>query len=332
MKERYRNMMMQIELSEEARTAIENGLSSREEKSTRTRKLPLRLMIAAACICAAMATGVAFAGAGDSVVEQENILSTQEESSYEMSAYLRNRDTADLGSQLRKQLSAGNIGGAFYSREEIEEYLGFSLISAPELEAAGINEGLATDFEYGFDIRPELAVAPDARYVITGENLDGSAAEGVPDVVKVSGHRIMRNAEVYIEARILVNQNEDMEYAYVLTGEQYEPTLLPHHEIIFNPDDYTDYEVITTDYYSAEKKFTSYQHNMENGDVATIVHVINVEMDGTNGFTDYHGYFIHDGILYSVYPYAIYDPHLSFPMHDYDMLTVLREVLDSFGK
>lgn len=329
MKQRYNDMMTQIELSEKTRTAIENRLTEQNTQHSAGKKLPLRLMVAAACICAAMAAGVVFAESR-AVVDAEVNVSTQDEASYTMSAYLRSRDTDRFGAELQEQLSTGNVSGAFYSREDIEKYLGFSLISAPELEAAGINEGLATDFGYGFDIRPELAAAPDARYVVTGENIDGSAAEGTPDVVKISGHRIMRNAEVYIEARILVNQNEDMEYAYVLTGEQYEPELLPHHEIIFNPDDYTDYEVITTDYYSAEKKFTIYQYNMENGDVATIVHVINVEMDGTNGFTDYHGYFIHDGILYSVYPYAVYDPDLSFPMNDYDMLTVLREVLDSF--
>ena len=47
-------------------------------------------------------------------------------------------------------------------------------------------------------------------------------------------------------------------------------------------------------------------------------------------YLEYMGYFIQDGILYSVKPYAVYDPNLSFPMNDYDCLTVLYEVLDLF--
>ena len=59
MKERYRNMMEQITLSEDSRSVIEQELS----KNSRTRKFgPLRMGLVAACVCIVLMGGVFAAG------------------------------------------------------------------------------------------------------------------------------------------------------------------------------------------------------------------------------------------------------------------------------
>jgi len=326
--ERYNEMIGQLELSENAWNKIENHLDSGNCRTSRSNRKTVRILIAAACIFAAMMACTALARE-QTVVSTVSILSGQDAASYSVSANLKQYSPDRLGNGLQNDLVAGEINRVFYDRQELEDYLGFQLVSSPELEAAGINEGLATDFEYGFDLYPELTIAPDARYVVTGTMMDGTTAEGTPEVLIITSHRVMRNSDVYITAQIILSEIEKGD-TVTLSGESFEPVLLPYHELIINPDNPLDYEVSTTDYVSAEKKFFSYQYTMDCGDVATIMEISDVEMDGLAGFTQYTGYFVRDGILYSIKPYSVYDPNLSFPMNDYDMLTVLKDVLDSF--
>ena len=47
------------------------------------------------------------------------------------------------------------------------------------------------------------------------------------------------------------------------------------------------------------------------------------------GFKEFIAYFVQDGILYSVRPYAVYDPDKTFPNINGDELKVLYQILDS---
>ena len=62
---------------------------------------------------------------------------------------------------------------------------------------------------------------------------------------------------------------------------------------------------------------------MENGAEAALVTMRQPDMD-TGG--EHVGYFVYDGILYRVWPYAVNDPDQETP----DMLNVLCRVLDAF--
>lgn len=333
MKERYRKMMEQVALSDEAKARIAAELSG-EKKAAR--RAPLRIVLAAACVCLALAVGaLAVAGLpGVWLGEQE---STVESSSYRVQAELGEWNIETMGQQLREDLAADSLRRTFDDRKSLEDYIGVSLIRSPLLEEAGIVEDLEESIEHGWDIRPELCVDPDARYVLTGTTMDGEEMSGTPEVLKVTAHRVVENAEVYLDARIVTDSADAQALQEGLMGEEFSP--LPHiwSDFVRDENGYfvTDkkgrpkLEVI--EYSTAEKTFDGIEHKMANGITATIVVVCDVEWDGSRGFQEYIGYFVSDGILYTIRPYAIYDPHQSFPMNDYDMLKVLKTVLDSFS-
>lgn len=330
MSEHYRNIMKQIELSDEARENFKKNLYL--EKNTRFRKnYTLRGALIAACICIfAIAAVIGVSAANEPIdVSIVNEVSSVSESSFDVSAILEPR-TEDFSKELLADIEAGKVEKAFYSKDELEEYLGFSIISSPALEAAGINENLARDFEYNVNVPPELKIDINARYIVTGTMLDGSAVTGNPEVIKITAHRIMRNAEVYITAQFLTDYADAEGSEPILAGESFLPYEMIDHEFIINPEDPSDYEVISTRYKTAAKSFTEKKYEMKNGNEATALTVRDIEKDNLMGFRQYRGYFVEDNILYSINPYAIYDPSRSFPMYDYDMLVVLKDVLDSF--
>lgn len=159
-------------------------------------------------------------------------------------------------------------------RAELEEYLGFSLIHSETLESAPINEHLERYFAFNWNLRPELALAPDARYVLTGMSYDGAEMAGFPEVLKISVHRVVENYDVYIDARIITVETPD-------------PFL---------------------------------ERAKEAG----------VPTEGS-GSLEFIAYFVHDGILYSVRPYGIYDNTIPGNYVNGRELTILKHILDSFA-
>lgn len=338
MKEQYRNMMDQMKLSEAGRTAIEQNLTT-SGKLRRTN--PLRLGLAAACVCIVLIGGV-FAAGRLARVEMNDPQSGADHSEYNVSIDLTQEERV-FSDRLVSDLNNGTLQRAFMDRSELEDYLGFPLIRSEMLESAPINEYLEEDFTHNWDLRPELAVAPDARYVLTGMSYNGKEMKGFPEVLKISTHRVVENFEVYIDARIITGS---VDGEIDLMGEEFEPEPLLDHKLLVDENGYLILDengnaiMETTQYESAEKIFYSETYLMANGTQATIVTIETVEPwvleqreKGYNvmGACDYIAYFVHDGILYSVMPYAIYDNTIPGNYVNGHALMILYHVLDSFA-
>ena len=331
MKERYQNMMAQISLNEEARGRIADELA---QGGRARRKVSSRPILAAACVCLALVGG-AFAANGLYGVQVGRQQSSVEESSYRVQAEFGCWEIETMGEQLREDLKADSLQRSFADRESLEDYLGVFLIHSAALEESGIVEDLEVSIKYGWDVRPELTADPNVRYVLTGTTVDGEEMNGTPEVLKVTSHRVMENAEVFIDARIVTDRADPETVSGGLAGETFAPRKEIWVEFVRDEDgkilEDENGPLTKIDYYTtAEKEFTAEEYEMANGLTATIITAADVLLDGSTSFREYFGYFISDGILYTVYPYAIYDPSLSFPMLDSDMLIVLETVLDSF--
>lgn len=341
MKERYQNMMEQVKLSEAGRNAIAQRLT---ERATRARKNPLQWGLAAACVCVVLMGGVFAAGQFAKVLVSEP-QSGIDHSEYQVSVDLQEEGEKAFSAVLRNDLENGALQRAFTDRTALEEYLGFALVHSELLETAGINEHLERDFAYNWNLRPELAVAPDARYVLTATTYDGEEMRGVPEVLKISTHRVVENYTVYLDARIVTG---NVEGQIDLIGEEFAPEPLLDHQLLVDENGYLildeNGEAImqTTQYKSAEKIFHSESYMMANGIEATIVIVetpnptlqraeeAGLPTEGS-GFCDYIGYFVYDGILYSVRPYGIYGNTIPGNYTNDHSLTILYHVLDSFA-
>ena len=341
MKERYRNMMEQMKLSENGRAAIEKKLST---TSKTCRYTPLRTGLAAACVCLVLMGGV-FAAGQLAKVRMGNEQSDVDHSEYQVSVDLTQEDEKAFSEAIISDLTNGTLQRAFMDRTELEEYLGFSLIRSEMLETAPINGHLERDFEYGWNLRPELAVAPDARYVLTATTCDGTETTGIPEVLKISMHRVVENFTVYIDARIITGSVEGQ---IDLIGEEFEPDPLLDHKLLVDENGYLILDengnaiMETVQYESAEKIFSYESYVMENGLEAIIVTIetpdpslerakeLGIPTEG-HGFREYIGYFIHDGILYSVMPYSIYDNTIPGNYVNGHELTILKHILDSFA-
>lgn len=341
MKERYRNMMEQMKLSENSRVAIEEKLNT----ATKTiRYTPLRIGLAAACVCLVLMGGV-FAAGQLAKVRMGSEQSDVDHSEFQVSVNLTQEDEKSFSEALACDLENGTLQRAFMDRAELEEYLGFSLIRSEMLENASINEHLERDFEYGWNLRPELAVAPDARYVLTATTYDNTEIDKFPEVLKISMHRVVENFTVYIDARIITSSVDGQ---IDLMGEEFEPEPLLDHKLLVDENGYLILDengnaiMETIQYKSAEKIFTSESYPMANGIEATIITIetpdpalerakeLGIPTEG-HGFRDYIAYFVHDGILYSVMPYGIYDNTIPGNYVNERGLTILKHILDSFA-
>lgn len=355
MKERYRTMMEQMELSENIRTAIEESLA----KNSKVRRNNfLRIALAAACICLILTGGVFAAGQLARVFISQS-QSSEEHSEFHVSIDPLLYDKNALQQQPDKQFSTSGcfsdkltndlendtLQRAFMDRAELEEYLGFSLIHSETLESASINEHLEQDFAYNWNLRPELAVAPDARYVLTATTYDNAEMTGFPEVLKITMHRVVENFEVYMDARIVTGSVDGQ---IELIGEEFEPEPLLDHKLLVDENGYLILDehgnaiMETVQYESAEKIFSYESYVMANGLEAIIVTIetpdptlerakeAGIHTEG-HGFRDYIGYFVHNDILYSIMPYAIYDNTIPGNYVNGTELTILKHILDSFA-
>ncbi len=334
-------MMEQVRLSEEGRTAIEQRLT---ERATRARKNPLQWGLAAACVCLVLMGGVFAAGQLAKILVSEP-QSGVDHSEYQVSVDLKQEEEKAFSTVLMSDFENGTLQRAFTDRTALEEYLGFALIHSEVLETAGINEHLEQNFAYNWNLRPELAVAPDARYVLTATTYDGEEMRGIPEVLKISTHRVVENYTVYIDARIIAG---DVDGQIDLLGEEFAPEPLLDHQLLVDEngclvlDENGEAIMQTTQYKSAEKIFHSESYVMANGIEATIVTAetpdpalqrakeAGIPTEG-RGDCDYIGYFVHDGILYSVRPEGIYDNTIPGNYTNDHSLTILYHILDSFA-
>lgn len=284
-------------------------------------------------------------------VDMANEQSSDASASYSVRAVLRQYELSELGAQLQSDLAAGTLRRVFNDKSELEAYLGLELADASELEAAGIVGDLAEAFEYGFYLRPELAADTTARYILSATGLDGTETTAEPQILKISCHRVVDNTEIYIDARIVLGNVSMEELEEGLLGENFKPESRVSAEVAregngqsVSPqinDEFGEIVVNTTHYKSADRAFTSDFYAMANGLEATVITAENIEsgwsgdgdaLPGSNAHREYAGCFVHDGLLYTVRPYAIYDTALDFPMHDSDCLIVLQHVLDMFSE
>lgn len=257
---------------------------------------------------------------------------SQEASSYEVVVALNQHKISEFSEQLQADIVSGRVERAFDTRAELEAYLGLTLVVAPELEAAESVADLAESYEHNFEIiRPQYKFAPEARYVVTGVDQRGNITSQ-PEIIKVSIHRVIRNTECYIDA-LIQTEYADMNGAEVTVWAESFPTLSGiHHNSWF--DDNGEYHVEPIHFKSALKDFAIAEFEMENGCIATIVTATDVcpvcLNEKCDGFREYRGHFITDGVLYSVLPLGIADPTQSLPMQDSDCLSVLKSVLTMF--
>lgn len=336
MKNRYRGMMEQVTMSEQGRAELLHklGETGGAQRGHRT----LRTVLAAACACLVLVGG-AFAAEHLAGVWLGQVESGEDHSSYQVKADFGQWKLEHLGERLQSDLESGSLRRTFEDKAELEEYLGIELIHSAALESAGIVEDLEAAFQFGFNLRPELATDPNARYVLTGTTVDGEVTDGIPEVLNVSAHRVMENSQIYIDARIVTEQADSVRLEEGLLGEFFEAEPLIDHILSLDEMGRPSWETIH--YTSAEKIITSEPYVMDNGTEATIVTVETVDQwvereketgrpfEG-QGARDYIGYFVKDGVLYSVRPYGVDDPNQSFPNLDSDMLTVLMRVLNTF--
>lgn len=340
MKEQYNRMISQMELSGQARRTI------LAERRPARRKRPLRLALAAACV-GVLLLGTVMAGQQLLGVELGENSSGEASSSYRVEAQLYRRPIAEFSPQLQADMDAGTIRQVFDDRAELEEYLGISLIRASALEGAPLVSRLWEDIRlWNWDLRPELGIDPGARYILTGTDLEGNPMARDPEVLKVTIHRVMENSQVFLDARIVTEHADPEKAAAGLPGEKFAPEKLLDHQLLVDEegnlllDESGQSQVEVTEYVSAKKSFSSDSYAMDNGDTAAVITIETIErwMEGKEegkdyfggGFTEYVGYFVHGGILYTVYPYAIEDPAHPYPVNDYDMEKVLKTVLDTF--
>lgn len=331
----YRTMMEEVTLSPAARSAIAEKLAQTVPAGKSGKRI-LHTAIAAACLCILLPLTALGAALLLKTVTLGKQTSTKEESFYKVEAGTVLHSLDSFSDALRADLEQGTLQRVFNDKDKLEAYLGFSLIPSAVLEEAGIVETLSESFRYGWDLIPELAVDTSARYILSAEDLEGNENYTDPDVLKVSGHRVVHNMEIYLEAWIITDLAGESALEAGISGERFSP--VTSHYLEFPRDEAGNFildengnpTVVMRQHTSAEHTFLSETYPMSNGCTATIITVQEVDHDGSGGFREYMGYFLSGGILYTVKPYAIYDPHQDFPMEDSDALIVLKEVLNVF--
>lgn len=333
MKSDYRSMMEHIALSPAAKHTIEAAIRSAPKRSVFR---PLPAILSAVCLVLLLpvtALGIQHFSKPVSLGQQEI---TETHAGYTVVAEVVPKATEDFSQSLRDDLTAGTLRQAFRSKEALEAYLGFPLAESPALEEARLVEDLAESFGCGFDLRPQLALDPAARYILTATDWEGAPAPGDPEILKISAHRVFRNTELYLDAWIALDSVtvEQLEEGFL--GENFPPVTGWTHEFLYdeegnfllNEDGFPVQE--HRQFTSTDYTFLPETYEMANGCTATVITARFNEPDGTQGHREYMGYFLHKGILYTLRPYAIYDPTQEFPMEDIDARTVLLEALDSF--
>ncbi len=328
MKQTYRTMMEQQTLSNDTRASF-------AEKLTRPipRRYPLRAALIAACLTVCMvSTAFAVGYVTESGIfrpkEPKDVkitatVSGEELSSYRLDATVSLRAGDTLNPKIKEDLSSGSLPLSFADKSSLETYLGIPLIDNPLLDEAGIVGDLTESIEYGWKLCPELVSDPTARYLVS------DASEEHPGMVRITSHRVAYNTEMYIRAYLMTDEGELSLPVKNLPGEDFLPTPMIDNTLIHNENG--EWEWVSEHYMSANYRFTAEVYETENGIEATVVTACLIDRKGEESFRQYAAYFVADGVLYSVRPWAIYDPaQASGRETDTSMLSVLKNVLDGF--
>lgn len=334
MKSEYHAMMESLTLSPAARTTIEAGISNPSPQ-----KLPLRsVRIALAVLCLVFLLPVTALGIAQlhKPVELGQQEITETHAGYKVVAEVIPKATEEFSESLQSDLESNTLRQVFHDRTSLESYLGFPLISCPQLEEAQIVDTLDKHLSSGWQLRPQLAVDTSARYILTTTDWEGNLKTADPEILGISAHRVFMNTEIYLDAWIFLKSATLEQMEAGILGENFLPVTGWTTEFLYDEEGYfildekgfpvqEHRQFTSTDY-----TFLPTEYEMANGCTATLVTARFNEPDGTQGLREYMAYFLHEGILYTVRPHAIYDPHLDFPMADTDSRKVLVEVLDSF--
>lgn len=328
----YRNMMESVTLSSSARRKIEAAISASHPVPHRFLR-PFPVIVAAACMLVLLpltVAGIKYTAKPVSLANQET---TEGQASYNVLADVFPAPPEQFSEAMQSDLSGGTLQQIFHNKENLESYLGFSLADSPTLEEAGIVDDLAESLEDGFDLRPQLALDPSARYIMTTTDLEGNITTTEPDALRVSSHRVFHNMEVYLDAWIILDSVTTQQLENGILGENFPPITGWASEFLYDQDGNFILDEKGTpqkrfwQFTSADYDFVSTQYKMPNGNTATIVTARFREPDGRVSLCQYMGYFVENGILYSVRPYGIYDPTLD---QEPDAHMVLTAALDTF--
>lgn len=325
MENKYKSMMNKYTLSDEARERIENALNEKTAHSSVSYK-PFRVAVIAACI-ALLLVGCAVAaveifGIPAMIKEQTG----EDSSSYQVTAEVRLFKFDEELKALNSSLEKGGIRTSFESKAELEQYLGLMLIDSSILENAGIVETLEKSFESGFDLYPALMKDANARFVVS--MLDGERTECTedPHIITVTSHRVIKNMEFYIEASIFTELFDIEKLDGGLLTDSYKPS--SYLITTLTRDENGEIKIATEDCYDALYNFTTAEYEMNNGNKALIV-TAEKYIGIDSSFKEYIAYFVQNGVLYSIRPYAIHDPGIDGDYVNGYGLSVLYEVLDS---
>ncbi len=325
MKSYIKNAVGRLELSSTAKARIkracQDASESNERQYIKTARRGVRVAVLAACFCI-------FASVSAIAISELYPRISQEISGKDYSAYhitgdsIVCHDLSNFSSELTADLESAGIQRVFGARSELEEYIGIKLINSPALESAGIIEDLRESIKYNWNIDSAIIEYPDARYVLSAITEDGESVLS-PSEIKISAHRVFLNSEIILTAHILTEFSESSDSNSIL-GMQFSPTAQMTHTPLM-PDGNGGFTCQTEHFRSAEHEFETSTYTMKCGIEATVVTATDA-----GGAKDYFGHFIYNGVLYSVYPSAIYEPSQSYPNHNTDSYDILLYVLDTF--
>ncbi|MBQ7011354.1 MAG: hypothetical protein IJN63_06575 [Clostridia bacterium] len=324
MKDKYLSIMSKQKLSPEARERIEDKLGT--ERVARMGMRPLRVAAVALCIAMLLAAGTVTAAEMLKAPSLTDGTTGEDESSFKVKAEVELFELKNELAALVADAEKAKLRTSFASKAELEEYLGTKLVDCPVLDDAGIVEDLEESFKWGFDIYPPLEKDADARYVLSMYDGNGEECTDAPHVIKITYHRVVQNEEVYVEASIFTELYDTAKLEEGVITQ----TFGPESYIISNVyvDDEGNIQYDAKNFYDAKYKFTTAEYEMKNGNTAMIV-TAEKDMGVDPGHKEYIAYFVQDGILYSVRPYAIYDPSKDFPNLNEDSLIPMYAILDS---
>lgn len=325
MESKYKSMMNKYTLSDEARTRIENALNEKTVHSSVSYK-PFRVAVIAACV-ALLLVGCAVAaveifGIPAMIKEQTG----EDSSSYQVTAEVRLFKFEEELAALNSSLEKGDIRTSFESKAELEQYLGLVLMDSSLLESAGIVEDLEKSFEYGFDLYPALKKEANARFVVSLLDESHTECTADPHIITVTSHRVIKNMEFYVEASIFTELFDAEKLKDGVLTDNYEPSA--YLITTLTRDENGEIKIETEDCYDALYNFTTAEYEMNNGNKALVV-TAEKYIGIDSSFKEYIAYFVQNGVLYSIRPYAIYDPGIDGDYVNGYGLSVLYEVLDS---
>lgn len=231
MNENYKRMMNQVKLSPEKRNEIAEKLSAEPQKNERkTLRFPVKAILVAAAVCVMLIGTVIAAEYFEKRIELGEQSSTTEQASYEIVPDIKPWTLDQLSEILRIDLENGTIERIFNDKAELEKYLGIELIDSTALEKAVIIDDLESSIEYGWNEREETLLDPNARYIVSTTDLDNKFTDTDPSVIKITSHRVMRNSEILIDARIITENTTIDELKAGVFGENFRPKTMLKHE------------------------------------------------------------------------------------------------------